>query len=246
MNYLLIIPRTLWKSLFLLNFILGMIILFPLFYIFLSRKEWFPKAMVLKRFWARWILLVPGIFVSVTDKANIRSVAKPCVYCSNHTSYLDIVISYILLPDYFVFMGKAELLKAPLFKIFFTKGMDIAVERQSRVGSHQAFILAGNEIDAGHSMFMFPEGTISSDGRLKIFKTGAFKLAIEKQIPIVPISFSNNWKILQNGGYFKATGKPGIARVIIHEPLSTKGFTENDLVYLMKKTHDLIEAGLDK
>ena len=232
MNFIKAIARTLWKFLFLLNFVIGLIVLFPFFYIFLSREEWFPKAMALKRFWAGWIMLIPGIFVSITDKANIKAIPKPCIYCANHSSYLDIVISYIILPDYFVFMGKAELLRVPLFKIFFTKGMNIAVERKSRIGSHQAFLQAAKEIDKGHSMFMFPEGTLSSDGQLKNFKNGAFKLALDKQIPIVPITFTNNWKLLQNGGFLTAFGRPGIAGVIIHEPISTVGHTDDDLVYL--------------
>jgi 1-acyl-sn-glycerol-3-phosphate acyltransferase len=244
MEFLYIIPRTLWKILFLLNFVVGMLILFPLFYIFLSREDWFPKAMALKRVWARWILLIPGIFVSVEDRAGIKNIQKPCVYCANHTSYLDIVISYIILPDYFVFMGKAELLKAPLFKIFFTRGMDIAVERKSRIGSHQAFVRAAKETDAGHSVFMFPEGTISSDGHLRAFKNGAFKLALDKQLPIVPISFVNNWKLLQNGGFFKAFGRPGIAKIIIHESISTRGCTDADLSDLINKTHEAIALGL--
>jgi 1-acyl-sn-glycerol-3-phosphate acyltransferase len=244
MNVLYLVPRTLWKILFLLNFMAGLMLLYPVFYVLLSREIWFPKALIVKRFWARWILSVPGIIVSVRDKAHLQSVPKPCIYCANHCSYIDVIISYIILPDYFVFMGKSELLKAPLIKRFFTKGMDIAVERKSRIGSHQAFMRAGKEIEKAHSMFIFPEGTLSSDGHLKGFKNGAFKLAIEKQIPVVPISFVNNWKLLQNGGFFKAYGRPGIARVIIHEPISTIGFTDTDLVYLRNKTHDAISSGL--
>ncbi|MBL7892977.1 MAG: 1-acyl-sn-glycerol-3-phosphate acyltransferase [Bacteroidia bacterium] len=245
MNIFKAIARSLWKLLFVLNFVTGLLVLYPLFYILLSREAWFPMALTLKRFWARWILIVPGIFVSIIeDKAKIKTIPKPCIYCANHSSYLDIVISYIILPDYFVFMGKAELLKAPLFSIFFTRGMNIAVERKSRIGSHQAFLQAAKEIDKGHSMFMFPEGTLSSNGQLKGFKNGAFKLALDKQLPIVPITFTNNWKLLQNGGFFKALGGPGIAKVIIHEPISTKGYTDTDLVYLLNKTHDAIASGL--
>jgi 1-acyl-sn-glycerol-3-phosphate acyltransferase len=244
MHLICLIPRTLWKLIFLLNFLLGLFLLYPVFYVLLSKEDWFPMAMRLKRFWAHWILFIPGIFVSIEDKANIGSVAKPCIYCANHSSYLDIVISYVLLPGYFVFMGKAELLQAPLFKLFFTRGMDIAVERRSRIGSHLAYLRAGKEIDKGHSMFMFPEGILSSDGSLHAFKNGAFKLAIDKQVPIVPITFTNNWKLLQNGGFLKAFGRPGIAGVIIHQAISTKGFAETDLVYLLNKTHDAIASGL--
>jgi 1-acyl-sn-glycerol-3-phosphate acyltransferase len=244
MNALYLIPRTLWKILFLLNFLIGLLLLFPLFYILLSKEKWFPKALLVKRFWAYWIISVPGIFVSVTDKGNIKSVKKPCIYCANHCSYLDVIIAYIILPDYFVFMGKAELLNAPVIKRFFTKGMDIAVERKSRIGSHQAFIRAGKEIDKGHSMFIFPEGTLSSEGKMRGFKNGAFKLAIDKQLPVIPITYTNNWKLLQNGGFFKAFGRPGIAKVIIHESISTIGLTDADLVHLLNKTHASILSGL--
>jgi len=202
--------------------------------------------MFLKRVWGRWILIVPGLFVSIKGKNHLDSAKKPCVYCANHGSYLDIVISYILMPDYFVFIGKSELMKAPLFGIFFKKGMDIAVERSSRIGSHQAFLRAGKELEKGHSVCMFPEGTISSDGSLRHFKNGAFKLAIEKQVPIVPITFVNNWKLLQNGGFFKSYGRPGIAKIIVHKPISTAGLTADDYVSLTKETRDAILEGMEK
>lgn len=241
MNYLLIIPRTLWKLLFLLNFVLGLLLLYPLFYVFLSRKKWFPLAFQLKKFWAAWILLIPGIFVRI--RRAPMEIPQPCIYCSNHVSYLDIVVSYILIPDYFVFMGKQELDKAPLFRIFFRE-MNILVDRKSTISSHRAFMRAGQELKNGHSVFLYPEGTISSSGKLRGFKNGAFKLAIEQQVPIVPITFLNNWKILQNGGFFKSHGRPGISRVVIHDPISTTGMTEDDLVSLRSKVHELISNDL--
>jgi 1-acyl-sn-glycerol-3-phosphate acyltransferase len=243
MNYLLIIPRTLWKLVFLLNFVLGLLILYPLFYLFLSRKKWFPIAFKLKKFWARWILLVPGLFVRIQRKVPTDKLPQPCIYCSNHVSYLDIVVSYILLPNYFVFMGKQELNKAPLFRIFF-RDMNILVDRKSTMSSHRAFLRAANELKKGHGVFLYPEGTISSGGKLRGFKNGAFKLAIEQQVPIVPITFLNNWQLLQNGGFFKAHGRPGISRIILHEPISTTGMTEDDLVSLRSKVHQIISDDL--
>src|SRR4051812_1588924 len=119
MKYLLIIPRALWKILFLLNFILGLIILFPFFYILLSKKKWFPLAFRLKKFWAWWIMIIPGLLLNVKRKVPASKLPKTAVYCGNHVSYLDIIVSYLITPNYFVFMGKQELDKAPLFRIFF-------------------------------------------------------------------------------------------------------------------------------
>lgn len=142
-------------------------------------------------------------------------------------------------------MGKQELNKAPLFKIFF-KDMNILVDRKSTMSSHRAFLRAANELKNGNGVFLYPEGTISSSGKLRGFKNGAFKLAIEQQVPIVPITFLNNWKLLQNGGFFKASGRPGLSKVIIHEPISTIGMTEDDLVSLRSKVHQLISDDLMK
>lgn len=93
---------------------------------------------------------------------------------------------YNVIPEYFLFMGKYELLRWPLFNMFF-KDMNIAVNRGSHVEAAKAFRRAANALDRGTSLALFPEGTIPVfTPRLKPFKDGAFKLAIEKQVPIVP------------------------------------------------------------
>ncbi len=244
MNYLLIIPRALWKFFFLLNFVVGLFVLYPFFCVLLSKKKWFPIAFKLQKFWANWILLVPGLFVRIDRKIEKEALPNPCIYCSNHVSYLDIVISYLIIPNYFVFMGKQELNKAPLFRIFF-KEMNILVDRKSPTSAHRSLLRLTDEIKTGHSVFLYPEGTISSAGKLRPFKNGAFKLAIEQQVPIVPITFLNNWKLLQNGGFFKSHGRPGISRVVVHEPISTIGMTEDDLVSLRARVHTVILTALE-
>ncbi len=245
MKQLLIIPRAIWKTIFTLNFILGLIILYPAFFILLSRKEWYPKAFVLMKCWARWILLGGLIGVSIKRKISKNKIPSPCVFVSNHVSYLDIVMSYVVIPDYFVFTGKQELNKAPLFRIFF-KGMNILVDRKSKMASHKAYMRANEEVDKGHSIFLFPEATINTWGQLMPFKNGAFKLAIDKQIPIVPIIYLNNWTILQNGGFFTSTGKPGISKAIMHKPVDTKGMTDADLLSLRSRVYDIIAESLKK
>ena len=124
--------------------------------------------------------------------------------------------------------------------------MQISVNRDSRSSSHKAYLRACEEIEAGHSIFIFPEGTISSFGTLKPFKNGPFKLAIEKQVPILPITYLNNWKLLQNGGLFKSTGRPGISKAIIHKPINTQGMSEENIVNLRHQVYELINNTLNK
>jgi len=113
------------------------------------------------------------------------------------------------------------------------------------MASHRAFMRAGQDIDKGHGTFIYPEAGISSNGKMRGFKNGAFKLAIEKQVPIVPITYLNNWRLLQNGGFFKSFGGPGMSNIIVHKPISTAGLTENDLVSLKTKVYEIISTELN-
>lgn len=233
----------LWKVWFILCFSIPFLILYPLFYVaFITKQLRFAYA--LKKVWAFLIVLFAGIIPVIKYKKKFKWPHK-CVVVSNHTSYLDICLSVFYMKHTALFMGKVELLKAPLFGNFF-KYMDIPVNRKSNTGSHRALQQAGEKIEQGFGMVIYPEGTISNEGKLRNFKNGAFKLAIEKQVPIIPVVNINNWQLLQNGGFFKANGRPGIARVIVGAPISTKGMTEENLVDLRTQVHEFIKTELDK
>jgi 1-acyl-sn-glycerol-3-phosphate acyltransferase len=231
-----------WKILFLLNFVLTLILLFPFFALFLSKKSWYKYCFALMRIWANYLIYFDWIWI---DKKQLAALPKaPYIICANHTSYLDIVLTYCIFPDYFVFMGKNELRKAPLFNIFF-KDMNILVDRKSATGSHRAFLRAGAEIDKGHCVALFPEGTIAPKApQMLPFKNGAFKLALEKQVPIVPVTFINNWNLLEDKAFWKSRCRPGIATIVIHPHIETKGMTEEDLLSLKSKVFDIINEPL--
>ncbi|MCC6182840.1 MAG: 1-acyl-sn-glycerol-3-phosphate acyltransferase [Bacteroidia bacterium] len=233
-----------WKAWFFINFAITFIILYPFFFITI-KLQWLNLTFKIKRVWSFCIAYFSGVIPTLIYESKSKKMPKPSVFVGNHTSYLDIVLSTFYIDHLALYMGKAELLKAPLFKTFF-KGMDIAVNRKSIKDSHRAFTRAGEEIDKGRSMVIYPEGTISSNGVLKAFKNGPFKLAIEKQVPIVPVVNLNNWELLQNGGFFKSNGRPGIAKTVILEPIETKGLTEENLVDLRDKVYHLINDTLTK
>jgi len=228
-----------------LNFIVSLIVLYPLFYVLLLNKKWFPTVFKLKKVWVAWILFITGIIPKVNYQVSKNKLPKTAVYCANHMSYLDIVLTYYVVPCYFISMAKKEVGNAPLFKIFF-KEMNILVDRKSISASHRAFMQAAQQIDKGNSVFLFPEGgIITNDGQLHNFKNGAFKLAIDKQVPIVPITFLNNWKLFQNGVLMRTQGRPGLSRIVVHKPISTTGMTANDLVSLRTQVHGIIEQELN-
>lgn len=236
------ILRPVWKIWFVLWFALPFLVMFPFFYFALINKK-FDFVYKLKRVWARIISLGSFLYPVVSYKTKKYTLPKPCIIVSNHTSYLDIIFSPFYIDHTAVYMGKYELLQIPLFKYFFVY-LDIPVNRKSIKDSHKAFSDAGKKLDEGLSQVIYPEGTISENGKLRPFKNGAFKLAVEKQVPIVPVANVNNWKFLQNGGFFKSNGRPGIPRIVVGDPIYTTGMTEENIPELKEKVTTFINAEL--
>ena len=243
MKWILFPIRQIWKAYCALVFAFAFFLLYPAFYFSLKKESRYPIAFKLKKAIALFSVYCSGIIISTKRESSLNE-NQSYVFCCNHTSYLDIVLTYCIIKPYFVFMGKKELLNIPLFGNFF-KDMDIAVDRESKIGSHKAFLRAGKDIDKGHSVVMFPEGTIAPDApKMRNFKNGPFKLAIEKQIPIVPITFISNYKILPAKNNFYNYGGPGLAKIVIHEAITTAGMTENDLVSLRSNVFSIINKTL--
>lgn len=234
---------TIWKVYFLCCLIVTLLLLYPLYRVVLMNERYFRFGFQLCRFQSLLMQILGGIYYRVEKKTTLEK-NKPYIFVCNHTSYLDIILTTRILNHYFHFMGKKELLHVPLFNIFF-KRFNIPVDRKSVKASHQSFIEAAKRIDKGASMLIFPEGTIPHQApRMKAFKSGAFRLAIEKQIEIVPVVFPDNWKMLADNEFFSPLARPGIARAIVHNPIPTKGMSENDLVFLQNHIFHIIDNTL--
>ena len=132
----------------------------------------------------------------------------------------------------------------PLFGIFF-RTVDIAVNRKSMRDSVTAYQLAEKAVLKGDSLGIFPEGGIANQVPKMIkFKSGAFRLAIEHNVKVVPVTIADNWKRLPQGG-FESGGTPGKMRVIVHKPIDTTELTIADLSDLMKEAHETIQKQFD-
>jgi len=191
-------------------------------------------------------LFFTGIRLKIVGKENIPK-NQSYLICGNHSSFLDIPIVYVIFDDYFVFTGKKEFEKWPLFRIFYTSKMNIAVDRNNNKGAMLGFKRMMQTIDDGHPLVIFPEGTISKTApKLTDFKTGATTLAIQKQIPILPITFTSSWKRLQRKGLWKGMASPGIAEVIIHPIISTKNLKKGDKLALQVSLRNTINEPLKK
>lgn len=243
MYYILQPFRVLWKVWFFVFFATTLILLYPLLNWVLSKETRWPRAFRIMQRWAWWLISVPGIWMSIDRRAPLPE--KPFIICPNHSSYVDIITMYRVFKDYFVFMGKTEINDWPLFHIFFSKGMNISVDRASIAGAKTAYDRAKDELDKGHNIVIFPEGTIPpSAPKLKVFKSGAFKLAMEKNVPIVPVTFMTNFKRLQAGPALRNMGGPGPSKVIIHAPIYPKDYEGRSVSDLRNDTFAVIEGPL--
>ncbi len=208
----------------------------------LAKPERYPFAHKLRVFWGKLLMFLGFIRLKNVFEEEIKN-DRPYIITPNHTSYIDIatVTSALDMLD-FSFMAKAELLKVPLFGIWF-RTIDIAVDRKNARKAAEAYIKATRFFESGRSLVIFPEGTISAQVPKMIkFKEGPFKLAIEKQIDILPVSIIGNHKIFNDAGTI--TGGPGKVIQYIHKPISTKGLTMDDLESLKMQVFDTINSKL--
>ncbi|UKN00296.1 1-acyl-sn-glycerol-3-phosphate acyltransferase [Paracrocinitomix mangrovi] len=244
MKYLLLPLVIVYRIYFAIIFFVVLTLLYPVFWVMLLKDKNFEKVFKLKVFTSRIILFLDFIFLKrIKMPDNLPE--GPYVICANHCSYLDIILMYPILPKTkFMFIGKAELLRWPVISIFF-KNMDIGVNREKRHSAMKSIIRAKKEIQRGWSIVIYPEGKIPHNNpKLNLFKSGAFKMAIEEQVPILPITLIDTWKLFATDPPLTAWARPGISRVVIHDPIPTKGLEKKDLVNLRQQTFDVINGPL--
>ncbi len=244
MQYLLLPLRFLYKIYYLIVFSLSVILAYPIMYFLLADPKRFPWAFKMIRLHGFLRLVFAGAHLRVKGAENIPEKGA-YIICPNHTSFLDIFCIYTIFKQYFVFTGKKEIEKWPLFHIYYTSGMNILVDRDNAIGSFKAIKRMSQELDKGNPLAIFPEGTISKQvPQMAPFKSGAFAIAIQKQVPIIPITFVSNWKILQGGSPWKGSAGPGIADVIIHKPVFTTGLGKENIEELQNRVREIINGPL--
>lgn len=222
-------------------FVLSFLVLFPLF----LAASWIPGMQrygrKVNQFWARVYFTLIFMPVKIEGRHHIKK-GQPYVFAANHFSYIDIaMMGYI--PGDVVYIGKSSIRKIPLFGYYFKK-LHIAVDRQSAKSRGEVLIRAKKYIDQGSSIVIFPEGGITTGAppHMNRFKDGAFTMAIDKQIPVIPVTLSFNHLILPDDGKTTMNFKRG--KLVIHPPISTKGLTNTDTPSLREKCYETIQAQL--
>jgi 1-acyl-sn-glycerol-3-phosphate acyltransferase len=214
-----------WHVWFYVLMAIPILIMFPFLVASILTESGYPYFFRMARIWSKVILFGMGFYYKI-DREQELEPHKSYMIVANHTSMVDIMLMLVSVKKPFVFVGKQELVKIPLFG-FFYKRTCILVDRTNSRSKHGVFERAQKRIDQGLSICIFPEGGVPYDESIVLdhFKDGAFRLAIDHQLAIVPIAFGDNKK---RYSYTIFSGSPGLLRIKILPFIETEGKTMAD------------------
>lgn len=186
------------------------------------------------RVWCKMIARTAGARVHVHGAEHIQPGAS-YVFLSSHQSYMDIPAMLGYLPAQLRIAAKKSLFRIPFMGWHLTRAGHIPIDRSSTQNAVATLQKSASYLHDSICVFIFPEGTRSRDGALHSFKKGGFKLAIQAQVPIIPVTIMGTRQILPpNSIIFR----PGTVDMYVDAPVETAGLTEADLAPLMQAVWD--------
>ena len=165
--------------------------------------------------WARIACILTLCPVSIKGLDNIKKM-QSYVFVSNHQSAYDIFLIYGYLGVPIKWMMKKELAKIPFVGFACRMAGFIFVDNTSARAAQKSILEAKSKLKNGRSLIIFPEGGRTPDGHLKRFKRGAYQIAIEQQLPIIPITLNGPYKVMPIGSW---NIRPHRMEMIIHPPV---------------------------
>lgn len=196
-------------------------------------------------FGARTWLRLSGVKVDVKGREHLDP-EQPYVFISNHWSYLDAAPLFAFTGRRMGLVGKKELLKAPILGYGMGFVNVIAIDRSNRERALESMRIATERLRAGVSFGVCAEGTRARPGQMLPFKKGAFHMAVQARVPIVPIAFKNSDQLMGKG---TGVAWPGTIEMVMFPPVDTawvKG--DADLQELIDHVQAMImkELGVEK
>jgi len=225
------------------TFLISFFIALPFFFLIsLGNNKRARKAIYLIiHYWSKgwlWVLGMP-LRTSGTKPAKGRYVVV-----ANHISYLDTVVIFPAVPGYFRALGKIEMARIPLFG-FLYKQIVLLVDRSSAHSRSRSMRLMWRALRYESNVVVFPEGTFNETSEpLKDFYDGAFRLAINAQVPILPIVFPDTVQRWHYSHWWKMS--PGKNRVIYLPLVPVSGMVHDDMGKLKKQVYEMMETELKK
>lgn len=199
--------------------------------------RWKRGMYLLGRGGVRLGLTLAGIRYRVSGMEHVPP-GQAVVFCSNHESNVDPPVLFVALHTQLHVLYKAELHRFPLMGTVFDVGGFVAVERGDRDKSMASIARGAASLRAGNSFLIFPEGTRSRTGQLLPFKKGGFIMALQAQVPIVPVAIRGGRDSMRKGS---AIVRPVHVSVRVGRPIPTAGLTVADRDRVLQRVRTEIE-----
>ncbi len=194
--------------------------------------------------WARGIIAWNPLWrLAVSGRQNIRE-GKHYLVVSNHQSLLDILAVAAALPLNFKFLAKRELFYIPFMGWAMACAGYVPVDRSSHESGRQAVRRIGELLKRGLSVLLFPEGTRSPDGKIHAFKSGAFKIARENRVEILPVVVDGTGTALPKKSLFLRRRSTFV--VSIGRPVSLEDMSEHSLEAAKEKIRHEMAGRLER
>ncbi len=192
--------------------------------------------------WARFVCGITPMFLTVTGREHIDH-AQSYVVVANHQSVYDMLSIFGHLKMNLRWVMKKQLRKVPFLGYSSVRVGNVFVDRSNTEAAIKSIAEAKERIRGGVSMMFFAEGTRSMTGKLGEFKKGAFYMALEMGLPILPVTLDGTMRILPPTTWALF---PGRASMTIHKPVDINGYSLENMGELMAKVKEIIGSALTK
>ncbi|WP_297521185.1 1-acyl-sn-glycerol-3-phosphate acyltransferase [uncultured Clostridium sp.] len=190
--------------------------------------------------WCKFTFDIIGVKVEYEGIENIPK--EHCLFVGNHQGILDIPALMMGANRTVGFIAKKELLKTPIMGRWIKLCHSVAIDREDPRDAVRVIKEGVENLNAGYSLGIYPEGTRAKDGKIKDFKAGSLKLAIRAKVPVVPVMVDGSYKAYELNKKFEAT----TIKIKYGRPIYTDTLSKEEQRDLANLIHNLIEKDLEK
>lgn len=200
-----------------------------------NQLSYFPA-----RWWGRAFCYLLFVKVNINGLEQLDA-KKSYVIACNHQSIYDIFVVYGWFPMFFKWIMKAELRRIPLVGKACEVAGHIFIDRSHPMAAQHSLERAEAQLQNGVSVVIFPEGTRTCDGSLGTFKRGAFRIATDLNLPIVPVTIKGAYECLPRNTF---NVLPGNIEVFIHKPIEIQQYLPDNIPAAISLTKEIISSKL--
>jgi 1-acyl-sn-glycerol-3-phosphate acyltransferase len=176
----------------------------------------------------KWGVLLAGVKIQIRGLEHLQA-GRNYIFMSNHVSNLDPPILLASIPGRCSVLVKKELFRVPVFGTGMRLGHLVPVDRSNHEAAVESTRVAVQVLHEGLHMVIYPEGTRSPDGRLLPFKKGPFYLAMDSDVPVLPVTILGTFECWPKTRFAL---RPGTATLIFHPPLDPHDFSDRDALMI--------------